>query len=161
MTPSIQLVAFAIERRAFALELSTVRRVIRAMEVTPLPNAPAVILGVVNVQGEVASVVNLRQRFRLPARAISPTDHFILVNMPAPAPRGAARKLALVVDEVTGVLELAPDSLVVNDELVPDLEYVQGIAKVAGDLVFIHNLARCLSLHEATVLDAALAQIDR
>ena len=174
MNPSSQLVAFTLDGQSFALDLGTVRRVVRAMEVTPLPNAPDIILGVINIRGELVSVIDLRRRFHMPTREIRPSDQFILVSMPASssAPptvpmtdtttrtKPLTRNLALVVDEVTGILDVSQENLVVKAEIVADLEYVQGVAKVQDDLILIHDLARCLSLHEARLLDDALAEMD-
>lgn len=156
MSPSIQLVVFILDGQSFALELAKVHRVVRAFEVTPLPHAPAVILGVVNVQGELSAVVNLRHRFRLPEREISPSDQFILVNM---ITQEGKRRVALVVDAVTGIVTVEKESIVVGEEIVPDLEYVQGIAKLADDLILIHNLERCLSLNEERMLQDAFAKM--
>lgn len=192
MNPSSQLVVFTLDGQSFALDLGAVRRVVRAIEVTPLPNAPDIILGVINIRGELVSVIDLRHRFHMPTREIRPSDQFILVSMPAssPAPpdstpatntpaqasvpptvaptvpvtssttRPMTRNLALVVDEVTGILDVVQENLVVKEEIVADLEYVQGVTKVQDDLILIHDLARCLSLHEARLLDDALAKMD-
>jgi purine-binding chemotaxis protein CheW len=103
MNSLIQLLIFTLDGYSFALELTAVHRVVRAFEVTPLPNAPTVILGVINVQGELAAVVNLRRRFRLPVRGMSSSDQFILVNMTTAA---TTRSLALVVDAITGIIEV-------------------------------------------------------
>lgn len=170
MSPLIQLVLFTLDGQRFALELASVHRVVRALEVTPLPNAPAVILGVVNVQGEIASVVSLRHRFRLSAREITPSDQFILVSSTTPPTLptlnatlsatqspASTRTLALVVDAVAGIIAVEKESIAVGEEIVPSLEYVQGVAKLADGLILIHNLERCLSLHEEQMLDDALA----
>ena len=177
MSPLIQLVLFTLDGQTFALELTSVQRVVRALEVTPLPNAPAVILGVVNVQGEIASVVSLRHRFRLPTREITLSDQFILVNrttsatlsalvpalMPTLAitpPPANTRTLALVVDSVAGIVTVEKESIAVGEAIVPSLGSVQGVAKLADGLILIHNLERCLSLHEEQMLDNALAGRD-
>jgi purine-binding chemotaxis protein CheW len=160
--PSNQVLLFALDDQSFALELSQVHRVVRAIEVTPLPQAPVVILGVVNIQGDLFSVVNLRRRFRLPEREITPSDQFILVTKLSSQPVSAApsaRKLALVVDTVTGITELDGARVVEREEIVPKLEHVQGVAKVGDDLILIHDLQRCLSLQEESQLDEALAKM--
>ena len=165
MSPSVQLVVFTLDEQPYALELASVHRVVRALEVTPLSGVPAVILGVINVQGELMPVVSLRHRFRLPEREIGLSDQFIIANMTQPnkpiqgATGGTTRRVALVVDAVTAVDVVAQESIVAGDEVVADLEYVQGIAKIASDLILIHNLERCLSLNEAKMLDDALVKI--
>jgi purine-binding chemotaxis protein CheW len=40
-----------------------VERIVRVVEVTPLPKAPEIVLGVVNVQGQIIPVINIRKRF--------------------------------------------------------------------------------------------------
>ncbi|MCC6455546.1 MAG: purine-binding chemotaxis protein CheW [Caldilineaceae bacterium] len=155
--PSLQLVVFTLDAQFYALELAQVHRVVRAMEVTPLPGAPAVILGIVNVQGELMPVVSLRHRFHLPERAISPSDQWIIANMTTQA---STRKVALVVDAVLDLRLVAEASFMDAKQIAPDLDYVQGIVKGADGLILIHNLARCLSLSEVEMLDDALAGMD-
>ncbi|MFQ5632726.1 MAG: chemotaxis protein CheW, partial [bacterium] len=57
---------FTIDDQQFGLPMSQVERIIRAVEVRPVPEAPDYINGVINMQGRVIPVVNLRKRFRLP-----------------------------------------------------------------------------------------------
>lgn len=167
MEHSLSLVVFTLDGQHFALELASVYRVIHAVEITPLPHAPAVILGIINVQGQLFPVVNLRHRFNLPQREVNPADQFILVELNGTATAASAsngskavRQLALVVDAVVGIQEANPESIVAGDEIVPDLAYVQGIAKVGDNLILIHDLERCLSLDEERALQDALAQMD-
>ena len=70
MAQPVQIVVFALDDRRIALPLAAVERVVRAVEVTPLPKAPAVVLGAVNVQGNLVPVFHLRRRFRMPEREI-------------------------------------------------------------------------------------------
>jgi purine-binding chemotaxis protein CheW len=119
------------------------------VEVTPLPQAPDIVLGVVNVQGRVVPVVNLRRRFRLPERAIALTDQLVIAHT-------TRRPVALVVDAVTGVLEYSGREAVGARDIVPGMEYVEGVVKLEDGLVLIHDLDRFLSLDEATALDRAI-----
>ncbi|MBI4530070.1 MAG: chemotaxis protein CheW, partial [Candidatus Latescibacteria bacterium] len=80
MKESHQLVVFTLDEQRYALHLSAVERVVCSVEVTPLPKAPEVVLGVINVQGQVLPVVNIRKRFQLPERGITLTDHFIVAQ---------------------------------------------------------------------------------
>ncbi len=89
---------FTLDRGQFALLLSSVLRVVRAVEITPLPQAPEIILGVVNLQGALVPVIDVRRRFGLPGRAVRLEDRLILAVTPR-------RTLALPVDSVAGVKE--------------------------------------------------------
>ena len=66
--PANHIVVFALDEQRYALHLLAVERVVRAVEVTALPEAPEIVLGVVNVKGRIVPVINVRRRFRLPER---------------------------------------------------------------------------------------------
>jgi purine-binding chemotaxis protein CheW len=68
------LILFSLDERRFALPLRSVERVVRAVDITPLPDAPQMVLGVIDVQGEIVSVINLRRRCRMPERELQLTD---------------------------------------------------------------------------------------
>lgn len=140
---------FALDDRRYGLPLSVVERVVRMVDVTPLPQAPEIVLGVVNVQGRVVPVLNLRRRFRLPERDLAFTDQLVIA-------RTARRRVALAVDAATGVLEYATRQAVGARDIVPGIEYVEGVVKLADGLVLIHDLDEFLSLDEETVLDRAI-----
>jgi purine-binding chemotaxis protein CheW len=144
-----RVAVFTLGDQRYALPLSTVERVVRVVEVTPLPQAPDIVLGVVNVQGRVIPVVNPRRRFRLPERDIALTDQLVIAHT-------TRRPVALVVDAVTGVLEYSGREAVGARDIVPGMEYVEGVVKLADGLVLIHDLDRFLSLDEATALDRAI-----
>ena len=146
---SIQHIVFSLDGQPFALRLSSVERIVRAVEVTPLPRAPEAVLGVINVHGQITPVFNLRERFRLPAREISLSDQFIIA-------RARTRRVVLVVDEVRGVDESLERATVAADDILPGMEHVAGVAKLGIDLIFIHDLDKFLSLEEERELEGAL-----
>lgn len=149
MSPTSHLVVFLLDGRRYALPLTVVDRVVRAVEVTPLPKAPAIVHGAVDVHGRVLPVLNVRRRFRLPDREISPSDWFLLAHT-------ERRAVALVVDESEGVVESADDDIVASPQIVPGLDAFPGVVALEGGLVLIHDLERFLSLDEARALDEAL-----
>lgn len=145
----MQLLVFRLKEQHFALPLAAVERVLHAVEVTPLPGAPAIVLGAINVEGRVLPVLNLRQRFLLPQRQIDPADQFLIA-------RTARHTLALVIDEAHGVIEQEPSAVIGSDQIVPGLEQFQGVVKLDDGLVLIHDLETFLSLDEARTLDEAM-----
>jgi len=142
-------VGFTLDGRRFALSLASVEQVVRAVAVTPLPNAPAVITGVIDLHGRVVPVADVRRRFGLPARAIEADDHFLVARTPR-------RELALWVDAVFGIVPCAAGDVVHTQALVPGLEHVSGIAQTPDGLVLIHDLDRFLALDEELSLQGAL-----
>lgn len=145
------LVAFDLDDWRCALHLAAVERVIHAVEITGLPEAPDVVAGAINVQGRIIPVVKLRKRFGLPARELAPGDQMIITKT-------SVRPVALVVDAVTGVTEYPAEALVPADTVLPGMHYVEGVAKLDGGMVLILDLDRFLSLEEGQSLDRAMAQ---
>lgn len=150
MSQSDHLVVFAIDERLFALHLRAVQRTIRAVEVTPLPHAPEIILGIINVQGSILPVFNTRKRFRLPEREIALNDQFILAA-------SSRRVVALVADAVKNVVEVQELDIVRAERILPSMEYVEGVVKLESGLLLIHDLDTFLSLDEEKLFDKAVA----
>lgn len=144
-----QLVAFSLDEQRYALALMAVERVIRAVEITPLPKAPEIVSGVINIQGRVVPVVNVRKRFRLRERDVAPGDQIIVARTPT-------RTVALVVDMANGVVECSEERFVSAAAVVPGMEYLTGVAKLDDGLILIHDLDRFLSLDEERSLDDAM-----
>lgn len=143
-----QLLVFQLDARLHAVPLAAVERVVAAVDVTPLPGAPAAVLGAIDLAGRIVPVFCLRRRFLLPVRPLSPADQFVVVRTPR-------RTLALVVDEVR---EVADSSGPWADAgvLAPGLEPFQGVARLPDGLLLIHDLERLLSADEEQALAGAL-----
>lgn len=144
-----QLVLFQLDEQRYALPLSTVERVVRAAAITPWPAAPSIVLGALNVHGRVLPVLDVRQRFGLPARPIAPSDCFLLA-------RAARRTVVLPVDGAAGVIERPHEDLVPSAEILNGLERFPGVLRLEDGLVLIHDLDSFLSLDEADALNGAM-----
>jgi len=149
-----KLVAFAIERQRYALYLSAVEQIVRAVEITSLPKAPEIVAGVINLHGRVIPVLNIRRRFRLPEREISSSDQFIIA-------RTSKRTVALCADDVSGVIECPEQEVESSREILPHMEYVEGVVKLDDGIVLIHDLDTFLSLEEEKKLDKAVDKRSR
>ena len=148
-----EVLVFEVAGQTYGLPTDDVRELVRAVAITPLPSAPAVIEGVVNVRGRVLPVLDLRARFHLPARALDPSDHFIVA---AAGPRG----VILRVDRATHLAMIEEACIQAPETLGPGVDYVAGVAKVDGGMVLIHDLSTFLSAAEAAGLDHALDTVD-
>jgi purine-binding chemotaxis protein CheW len=146
-----QLVAFILDERQYALPLKAVHRVVRMVEVTPLPKAPEVVLGVIDFQGSIIPVMSMRKRFGLPEPENSLSDQLIVAHM-------ATRSVALVVNSVIGVVERVAEEVTEAQKIVPGAQYVEGITRLEGGILFIYDLDRFLSKKEERQLDGLLAQ---
>jgi purine-binding chemotaxis protein CheW len=145
----MRLVVFRIDEQRYGLHLSTVDRTLRAVRVTPLPQAPAIVLGVINVEGRVIPVVNTRARFGVAERDLHVGDTLILARTPQ-------RTVALTADTVEGLWEGPLQLMQTAASIFPDVSYLEGVAKMEDGLILIHDLALLLSLDEEKELDVAM-----
>jgi purine-binding chemotaxis protein CheW len=141
---ALEFLIFELEGVRYGLPVPDVREIVRAVVPVPLPGAPGIVEGVINLRGRAVPVLDLRRRFRLPARPIEHTDHLVIA-------RATGRLVALRVDRVVDLARVAA----------ADVEEVEGVgparvAKLPGDLVMIQDLGALLSRGEASVLDEAL-----
>jgi purine-binding chemotaxis protein CheW len=149
MNPTLLHVAFTLDEGHYALDLSAVERIIQTVEVILLPEAPDIVLGVINIHGKIIPVVNIRRRFHLPEKDIEPTNRLIIAHT-------LKRTVALVVDVVLGVIETPEDRVVKADTVLPGMDYVQGVVKMEDGMILIHDLNKFLSLEEEKTLDTAI-----
>ncbi|MDP2337061.1 MAG: chemotaxis protein CheW [Bacteroidota bacterium] len=144
------IVLFRHDELRYALYLSAVQRVVSTVEITPLPKAPEIVMGIVNFHGEIIPVINIRKRFNLPEREIELDDQLIIA-------RTSKRLVGLLVDSVSGVHELEHYQLTATEGAFPYADYLSGIAKVENNIVLIHDLEKFLSLDEQQVMDEVLS----
>ncbi len=146
----MQLIVFTLEHQQCALRLGAVEKAVRAVEISPLPQAPEIVDGVVNVHGRILPVINVRRRLGLPQRELALTDQFIIAHT-------ARRPLCLVVDDIRAVSDYPEQSLIAPASILPGLEHIEGVVKLDDGLLLIHDLDRFLSLDEEASLTQALA----
>lgn len=117
----------------------------------PLPEAPAVIDGVIDLHGTVVAVLDLRTRFGLSRRPASPSDHLVLVRL-------EDRTVALRVDRVLDLVTVPTSAVVAASTLLPG-RHLRGVARLDDGLLLIHDVGAFLSDAEAAALDDALAEL--
>jgi len=145
----IRLVLLKVDGQTYALHLETVDRVLRMVEVTPLPGAPDAVEGVVNVQGEVVTIVSIRRRLGLAHRGVAVSDSLVVAH-------ARNRSLAIIAELVLGVVERPADAVVSTGDIVRGIQHIEGVLKTSDGLVLIHDLDRFFSPEEEQSLDLAL-----
>lgn len=149
----IDLLVFRLGDQRYALRLAVVERVVRAVEVTPLPGAPSTVLGVINVQGRVIPVFSLRRRFGMAEPEIHPDHQFLIAT-------AGCRAVALVIDEACGLADRGDSAVVGADAMLPGVEQFEGVVELDDGLALIHDLEKFLSLDEARALEQAMACVE-
>lgn len=146
-----QLLAFILDDQQYALALTTVQRVVQMVEVTPLPKAPKVVLGVIDFHGSIIPVMSLRKRFGTAEAEPGLRDQLIVAD-------AGRRTVALLVNSVTGVIERSTEDVIDVEEIVRGTQYLDGITRLEDNILFIHDLDCFLSKKEERDLDGLLAE---
>ncbi|MEI7499865.1 MAG: chemotaxis protein CheW [Bacteroidota bacterium] len=149
----IEIFCFTIDGIQFAVPLSTVDRVIRAVAVSPVPNAPKVIYGIFDYQGRVVAAINLRHRLKLPEQPIAIDHVFILAET-------QKRKLALVADRADGIVVPSSKDLINASDLDSGFE-ADGILRRDDGIILIYDIEKFLSASEEIELQDAIANKNR
>ena len=147
----LQLLSFEVDRQSFGLPLGGVERVLRAVASTPLPKAPPVIEGFINLGGAPVAVLDLRRRFDLAPKPVDLTDMLIVA-------RAGDRRVAVRADRVMGVVKVDPEEVRDPARLTVMADPVAGLAVVADGVVLIQDPEAFLTHAEAIGLDRAMAE---
>jgi purine-binding chemotaxis protein CheW len=139
-----QLVVFTLGEEEFGVDISQVREIVRLVQITYLPKAPAFIEGVVNLRGQVLAVIDLSKRLGISSRERGENTRIIVVEV-------GENTVGMLVDSVSEVLRL-PSEFV---EEVPSLvetevpeHYIRGVGKLKDRLLVLLDLNRILTPDE-------------
>lgn len=149
-TAADKLVMFRLGEDHFAADIFAVERVLRYTVPTGVPDMPSYIEGVMDYQGRVVPVVNLRRRFELPAAPAGGETRILVLNV-------SGEWIGIVVDGVTEVAAFDRTQLSAPPKLFRGLarEYVKGIIRRAERLLIYLDVEHLLSSTERIALQSA------
>lgn len=149
----IELLVFELAGVRYGIDLASVREVARAVLITPLPDAPPVVEGVIDARGTLVPVYDLRLRFGMPPRALHPDERMVLAWT-------GERLAAFRCDAAGTTAQVETTRVDGSDAVVHGGRQISGVARLPDGLVLIHDLARFLDDAERLTLDDALAALD-
>lgn len=132
---------FSLGGEGFAIPLLQVRELISVPETTPIPYSPTHFLGIMNLRGQVISVVDLRKKMKLKEGDDQAENAVIIIEI-------AGVNMGVVVDSINKVLAFSSGEVAKVPEIGTQVnaEYIEGIYKNGDDLVVLLDLAKVLSL---------------
>jgi purine-binding chemotaxis protein CheW len=150
---TIQIVVFRVGEHEFAFDIFHVQRIVRYERPAAVPKAPPFLEGVLQIEGAVVPVIDLRKRFELAHAPLGPDTRIVVVDV-----EGGA--VGAVVDRVTEVLRVAAGDVAPPPAVVRGLAaaYVQGIITLPSRTVVLLHGGRLLSSAERTLLRRVDAQ---
>jgi len=145
-----QLVIFRLDDQEYALPIANVVQVVRIVAITPMPEAPEIVKGVINVRGKVIPVIDVRKRFNLSAKPYDLNTQLLIAQMDG-------RMMALIVDVVSEVLTMPAGSIEHPSEIAPQMERLSAVGKLGDRLLLMPDLGRILTFEEERRLEAVMA----
>jgi purine-binding chemotaxis protein CheW len=129
-----QFLTFALNDQEFGIEILRVQEIKNFSRVTPIPNMPECIKGVINLRGTVVPIVDLRIKFNMPTAEYNQFTVIIVVNV-------GTKIMGLVVDAVSDVLNVDEESIEKTPDLgAIDTSFITGLAKSGDRLVALLNI---------------------
>jgi len=146
----LQLVSFVIQGEEFGVDILKVQEIIRPLDITRVPNAPAFVEGVINLRGRIIPIVDLRARFGLPPRERDKDTRIVVVELDE-------QVTGFMMDAVKEVIRVDRNVIEPPPELAigVDTDYLKGVAKLDDRLLILLDLEEVLSDEELHAVSAA------
>lgn len=139
----IQWVTFHLENEKYGIKVMQVQEVLRMTEIAPVPGAPHYVLGIINLRGNVVTVIDTRRRFGLPEIENDDETRIVIVEANNNVVGILVDSVAEVVDLKESEIETAPN--VGNDE---SSKYIQGVSSRENELLILVDVNKLLSEEE-------------
>ena len=148
--PILQWVTFKLAHETYGVNVMQVQEVLRYTEIAPVPGAPSYVLGIINLRGNVVTVIDTCQRFGLSPIQVSDSTRIVIIE-------AEGQVIGILVDSVAEVvylreseIETAPN--VGNEE---SAKFIQGVSHRDGELLILVDLNKMLTEHELAELNFA------
>ena len=146
---------FVLGREHYGVPVLKVREIIRLCDITPVPQMPVYIKGVLNLRGKIIPVADLRLKFKLASD--KNTDLTCIVVVQVSLPDKSATLMGLIVDAVEEVVNIAAADI----EPTPDFgaavttDYILGMAKIKGTVKALLDIDKVVATVNPEDLDRA------
>lgn len=146
--PITQWVTFILDGEKYGINVIQVREVLRNIEIAPVPGAPSYVLGIINLRGNVVTVLNTRARFGLTSADFNEESRIIIIETNDQIVGLLVDSIAEVADILQSQIELTPN--VGNDD---SAKYIRGVHSKNGELLILVDVEKVLSDDEWAEMD--------
>jgi purine-binding chemotaxis protein CheW len=143
----MEIVEFLLARERYGIEASYVREVYPLNDLTPVPCVPPFVLGIINVRGQIISVIDIKKFFDLPEKGLGDLNKVIIIE-------SDAMEFGILADEIVGMGKLRQEELQASLPTLTGIreEYLKGIAT---DRTVILDAAKLLADRKLVVNEQA------
>jgi purine-binding chemotaxis protein CheW len=136
----LQWVTFKLDSETYGINVMQVQEVLRYSEIAPVPGSPTYVLGIINLRGNVVTVIDTRQRFGLNPADITDNTRIVIIE-------AEKQVIGILVDSVAEVVYLKASEIdeapnVGNDD---SARFIQGVSNREGELLILVDLNQLLS----------------
>jgi purine-binding chemotaxis protein CheW len=152
-TDGSQFLTFILAGEEYGVDILRVQEIKGWDSVTPIPNTPEYIRGVINLRGTIVPIVDLRRRFGLEAVEYGPVTVVIMLKVMSPNGEDS-RVMGIVVDAVSDVYNVQEDEIKAAPDFgdVVDVAFVKGLATVSESMVIILDIDNLLNSDELALV---------
>jgi len=147
----MKIVAFTITEKEYALEIKNVSQVIRIKEITPIPQTPDFVEGVIIWHGKVMPLISLHKKFSLERQGSNELNRIIITGV-------HGYPIGIIVDQVTDVLNLEAANLEPPGALFGEANYLVGIGKIGKRLILLMDVEKLLSPEERSSINKIMIE---
>lgn len=136
---------FVLGRESYGIQVLKIREIIRFTDITPVPQMPDYVKGVINLRGKIIPVIDLRVRFSL--ATAETTEQTCIVVVRVELASGITTQMGLIVDAVEEVINIAATDIEATPDFgsTCDTAYILGMAKIKGTVKSLLDIDRILS----------------
>jgi len=149
-----QFLTFIMATEEYGVDILRVQEIRGWDSVTPIPNTPAYIKGVINLRGTIVPIVDLRERFGMDSVEYGPTTVVIVLKVISET---AERIMGIVVDAVSDVYNIKSEDMKPAPDFgsVVSIEYVQGLATIDEKMLIILDIDTMLNSSDIVAIDSS------
>ncbi len=139
----VQWVTFRLEGETYGINVMQVQEVLRYTEIAPVPGAPDYVLGIINLRGNVVTVIDTRTRFGLPPNEITDNTRIVIIE-------ADKQVIGILVDSVAEVVYLRSSEIdsAPNIGTEESAKFIQGVSNHDDELLILVDLNKLLSDEE-------------
>jgi len=138
--PVVQWVTFRLDGETYGINVMQVQEVLRMTEIAPVPGAPDYVIGIINLRGNVVTVIETRKRFGLMSTEADDSTRIVIIESDNNIVGILVDSVAEVVNLRGSQIETAPN--VGNEE---SSKYIQGVFSREEDILILVDLNKFLS----------------
>jgi purine-binding chemotaxis protein CheW len=141
--PILQWVTFRLDNESYGINVMQVQEVLRHTEIAPVPGAPSYVLGIINLRGNVVTVIDTRQRFGLTSAPITDNTRIVIIE-------ADKQVVGILVDSVAEVVYLRQSEIETAPNVGTDesAKFIQGVCNKNNELLILVDLEKMMSEDE-------------